>query len=117
MKKNARSGIAIGLSATLLLWLVNTPVAAATTTPPATQANPDDRDATCQATAKRKGMQGSAHAAFIKTCLSAPTSKPQNSPQTAQQTKMRTCNATAKTRELKGAPRKQFMKDCLRSRK
>lgn len=72
---------------------------------------------TCHAEADAKGLSGEGKGderkAFMKTCLSAKSTKRERGE--SQQSKMKSCNVEATAKSLAGDERKAFMKTCLSS--
>jgi hypothetical protein len=74
----------------------------------------------CNSDAAAKKLKGADRKGFMADCLSGKTETSQTpatqtaqSPQAAQQQKMKECNANATSQKLKGNARKDFMSSCL----
>jgi len=74
----------------------------------------------CNSDAAAKKLKGADRKSFMADCLTGETETSQKpaaqtaqSPQAAQQQKMKECNANATSQKLKGNARKDFMSSCL----
>src|SRR5436190_16902901 len=74
----------------------------------------------CNSDAAAKKLKAADRKSFMADCLSGkaetaqtPAAQTAQSPQAAQQQKMKECNANATSQKLKGNARKDFMSSCL----